>query len=282
MILPPPCPPPHSVFSVSSSAVCGFDKSPRKDYPRRVNAIDSPSPGANDVLVWLLETETAERFLGQFRRLLSPDELERAHHYFRESSARRFIANRGFLRLLLGRALGVPPANLVFAEEANGKPVLAGRPALAFNLSHTDRLAAFALSSGRRVGIDIESMRQPADLEGIAKYVFPAGVAARLAGMPGEARWDGFFRMWTRLEAAAKACGLGLGGMPGLKTVALDGEPPLTLDLDGNRWRIIDLDLDSVLPGARDHRAALCLEGAGCDVRLFEADDAVLRAWISL
>ncbi len=243
---------------------------------------DRPAPSPNEVLVWLLETVTAEPFFAHLRRLLSPDELGRASNFFRERSARRFVVNRGFLRLLLGRTLGVPPDRLVFSQEANGKPLLARTASpVAFNLSHTDRLAAFALSAGRRVGIDVETVREPADLEGVAKYVFPAAVAARLAALPEEGRRDRFFRLWTRLEAVAKACGLGLGGLPGLKAAELDGEPPPVIDFEGSRWRVIDLDLELPLLTARDHRAALCLEGDDCRTVLSIVDASLLRAWIA-
>ncbi|MBN2353050.1 MAG: 4'-phosphopantetheinyl transferase superfamily protein [Spirochaetales bacterium] len=242
---------------------------------------ERPAPGGSEVIVWLLDSDLAAPCAGRLRQLLSPAELERAAGYARVSSSLLFIVNRGFLRLLLGRALRVPPADLVFTLEANGKPILAEPESpLAFNLSHTDRLAAFALSPGKRVGIDIETVREPADLGSIASYVFPAAVAARLAALPAEKRLTRFFTLWTRLEAVAKASGKGLGALPELKAAELDGDAPLAVEAGGCDYSVIDLKLNEIHPAADNHLAALCLEGDECRASLYRADGSLLHSWL--
>ncbi len=278
------------MLSVSSSQASPgelqIDTISRTVYPRPVDhhrvPPERPAPDESEVIVWLLDAALAAPFAGRFRRLLSPEELKRAAGYVRASSGLLFVIYRGFLRLLLGRVLRLPPAELVFSSEANGKPVLAGPPSpIAFNLSHTDRLAAFALSPGKRVGIDVETVREPADLAGIASYVFPEAVAARLAALPAEKRLSRFFTLWTRLEAVAKASGRGLGALPELKAAELDGDSPLDVDAGGSSWRVVDLDLAEIHPAAGDHRAALCLEGGECRAGLRRADESLLRTWLA-
>lgn len=175
--------------------------------------------------------------------------------------------SRAALRLILARELGgeVRAAALRFEVGPNGKPSLGQGPQ--FNLSHCDDLALVAVASDRPVGVDLERIRPLSDLRTIAeRYFSPEERAYMAAGTaaPGAAAGSspdprGFFTLWTRREAAAKALGLDLqAALARLPLPLYEAGQSAALaelgDLPGPWW-LGDLALD---PG---HVGALCVRG---------------------
>lgn len=165
------------------------------------------------VHVEVAELDLAGDSLTGSRALLAADELARAERFFREEDRARFIAARAWLRVVLGRALGVPPASVAFVYGPHGKPGLA--PSLAasglrFNLSHSAGRALVAWTTSGEVGADIEVVRSIRYGVKIARRYFSDDEQAAMAS-PAAPPWDeAFFRCWTRKEAFIKAIGDGL------------------------------------------------------------------------
>jgi 4'-phosphopantetheinyl transferase len=162
---------------------------------------------AVDVYTWCLDVSENER--QALAHYLLPDEAERASRFVFAIDRERFIAGRGKLRAILSRYAGCRPAELRFEYGAHGKPYIAAPDlSLHFNLSHSDRFAALAVSSEVEIGIDIEKIR-PIDLD-IADHYFSRAEVAALISLPADERIDGFFRCWTLKEAVIKGLGVGL------------------------------------------------------------------------
>lgn len=156
----------------------------------------------------IVDLDRGEEQVLEHRALLSSDELTRADRFVFPKDRRKFTLARGALRKVLGARLGVPPAGLRFRYEEHGKPVLLDHP-LVFNLSHSGERAVIAISSGPRVGVDVELARADLDHAGVARYTYsPTEVAAYFA-LPPELKVRGFFRCWTSKEAFVKTLGLG-------------------------------------------------------------------------
>src|SRR3954471_1862464 len=124
-----------------------------------------PSPPADlalpgdEVHVWRAVLDLPPAAVMDLRRLLAADEQERADRFHFEQDRRHFIAARGMLRLLLGRYLRTAPEQLQFTYNPYGKPDLAAGPdahPLRFNVSHSHGLALYAVTQGRRIGVDVE------------------------------------------------------------------------------------------------------------------------------
>jgi 4'-phosphopantetheinyl transferase len=161
---------------------------------------------------------------------------------------------RAALRAILGRYLGMPPADLCFATGAFGKPALCGAAAasdIRFNASRSDHLALVAVTRSREIGVDIERVRAGVDVEGIARqWLTPADTRHLLALGP-EARVPAFFRCWCRREAVVKAAGVGLAAEPdvsmsgvdlgawSVSSIAIDPGFMAALAVDGHIGRII-------------------------------------------
>jgi 4'-phosphopantetheinyl transferase len=163
----------------------------------------------------------------------------------------RSAASHAALRLVLGRLTGRAPEGLRFERRCghcgatgHGKPHLADRSELDFNISHSGELALIAVARGRRVGVDVERVRPRTDVLAIARGSFSVRERRAIeSGETDEARREAFFRCWTRKEAYLKARGEGLAG-------GLDTDPE-----EAGGWQIRSLRV----PGG--YSAAVAGEG---------------------
>ena len=144
---------------------------------------------------------------------LDERELARAGRFRFERDRKRFAFFRAAIRLILGRYVGRPPRELRFAYSPEGKPSLAGRPAddfLEFNLAHSEDVALLAVGRGRRIGVDLERIRDERDTDEIAERFFSRDEVRALRALAPDQRRKAFFSCWTRKEAYVKARGDGL------------------------------------------------------------------------
>ena len=202
---------------------------------------------------------------------LSTDERERGRRFHFERDRRRFVVSHGLLRVLLGRYLQVDPAGLVFAYGPRGKPSLAGRDELRFNLSQSGELALLAFARGCELGIDIEQERPLPELEDIARNYFSAREGAELLGLRADEREAAFFRCWTRKEAFIKATGDGLSRpLDAFDVTLAPGEPARLLHVLGEPEATHRFWMEDLRP-APGFAGALAVEGG--------AKRVVRRTW---
>jgi 4'-phosphopantetheinyl transferase len=184
--------------------------------------------------------------------VLSDAERQRASCFAFDRDRRRFIVARARLRQLLAVRLGVRPESVEFVYGAHGKPALARRFAdsdLCFNVSHCDDLAAYALSYGRTVGIDIEAIRVIGNADDIAARYFSCRENATYCSLDPRDRLLGFFNCWTRKEAFLKALGDGLSMPLDHFDVSLaPGEPAKILRVENTPGDDFGWSLDSFVP----------------------------------
>src|SRR5581483_7473345 len=162
------------------------------------------SLNTGEVQIWAAPLVQAKERQSELARTLSPDETARAERFHFDRDRNRFIAGRGLLRAILGRYLGLKPAQLAFEYTVRGKPAVhssCGNHALHFNLAHSDDLALFALTSICRLGIDVERIRPLSDADGIANRFFSARESEGLRILPAAQKPAAFFNLWTRKEA---------------------------------------------------------------------------------
>ena len=209
--------------------------------------------------------------------LLSASERERAERYHFDRDRNAFVISRATLRMLLGRYLGAPPADVRLAYSARGKPSLhaAHGDRLDFNLSHTKDLVLYAFTTGSPLGVDVERVRAMEDQDRVAETVFSDTEMAAFSRLTGERRVQGFWNGWTRKEAFIKAVGAGLS-LP-LKTFDVTlapDEPPALLDVrtpghDAN-WTL------HALRPTSEHVAALAARGGPKRLHCFAWSDSIL------
>lgn len=165
-----------------------------------------------------LETAAAVLNVAEMRTpRLSPDQIQRhrqkasidlteADHWRRTHIA---------LRIALERFAGSGVRGIAFDIAPGGRPCLPANADLIkrphFSLAHAGQYALIAISNAGRIGIDLEVTRtlnvtteRRHRIEAAARYLAPD---ANLPETP-DAR---FLQAWVRLEAVAKASGLGIG-----------------------------------------------------------------------
>lgn len=172
-------------------------------------------PAIGQVIVSIIDPV----LVGDPRGVLTAEEAALAARFRFEKDAVHWRACRAALRQILGRALGIPAAEVALLTAEFGKPFLAEPHAgLHFNLSHCEDLAIVALCCDGPVGVDIEPAgRAPSLLECVEVFCHPDEIAA----LPVEEarRAAALLEIWTGKEALLKALGTGLSLAP--QTVAL-------------------------------------------------------------
>lgn len=172
-----------------------------------------PKLQQDEIHVWRTRLEDEPEKVEKFRRILSPDELERAERFRFDKNRNEYVVSRGILRNLLASYLGALPQELNFVYSQYGRPSLAGvklAAMLNFNVAHSAQMALFAFAHGRRLGVDVEQVRHDFSTGEIADRFFSLSERAALRHLPQEERHEAFFRCWTRKEAFIKALGEGL------------------------------------------------------------------------
>jgi len=169
--------------------------------------------GDDDVHVWIGSLRRPPARLAALATLLSADELHRTRALPSPTDRRRFLVGRGELRLLLGRYLGTAPGAVRLIRLPNGKPIVAssaGRTPLHFSLSHSGEQVLYAVTRTGEVGADVQRFRTDVDWRGLASRFFAPAEAIRLHSAERASGRPGFYRLWTRKEAMAKADGRSL------------------------------------------------------------------------
>jgi 4'-phosphopantetheinyl transferase len=210
-----------------------------------------PCPNAGEIYVYYADLRNYR--IKKPENLLSPDEAERAEKYHFEADSLHYVQARCLLREVLSIYKKCTPREIIFEFAKHGKPCLKGEPSsgVQFNLSHSGDMVAVAVSCGRRVGIDIEKIRDNISESDLSTRFFSDTEIAAI-------HTELFFRIWTRKEAFLKATGDGIGGLSGSPDLRNKG----IVSLKGTAWQVHDLELS---PG---YSAALATEGAGSVVRI--------------
>ena len=214
----------------------------------------------DDVHVWRTSLDRPQAHVRQLAKTLSDDEHQRAERFYFDYLRDRFIVGRGTLRSLLSRYLGIKPDQVQISYGDNGKPYYADLK-IRFNLSHSHKIALFAFTFEREVGIDLEYTRPIPDFEQVARRFFSPHEVTKLFALPLDERQDAFFNCWTRKEAYIKALGDGLmRPLDQFEVTLAPGEPARLLDVHEDPKEIARWALKTLIPGP-GYMAALAVEG---------------------
>lgn len=216
----------------------------------------------------------------RYEALLSAEERARRARYRFARDQRRYLVTRALVRTVLSRYATVPPGDWAFAAGPRGRPAIAAprvEPPLEFNISHSSDLVMVGITSGRALGIDVESIvAREAEIDGLDRYFAPQESAALIA-LPPAARRRRFFELWTLKESYIKARGLGLAIALDAFSFELTAERGLSLHMLSQledspaAWQLWQLDLRA------GYLAAVCAaRGEG------DAPQIVLRELVPL
>jgi len=215
-------------------------------------ALPEPDPA---IALWLCDLQRNPDEVAALEACLSAEERARAARFGTALLRHRWIVGRATLRLLLGSALGIDPADVRIARGVRGRPELAGARRLDFNVSHTDSIALIgighALPPAARIGVDLERADRRVNADRLARKFLTERERSMLMPLTSDERRVRFLRLWTCKEAMSKATGDALSApfqrldvdhlAPDLK---LQAGPPPYAPAD---WRLIAGDVGDEL-----------------------------------
>jgi phosphopantetheinyl transferase len=168
---------------------------------------------ACDVDIWTASpADFNDAQFSAFSALLDSTERAKASQFRQPADRRAYVLAHALRRVALAQALQLAPAELAFASDAKGKPVLSAPRdrEIYFSHSHCRALVACAVTRIGPVGIDVASTQDgDADLDLLTGLVDLPDARQREAEL-GADPVQQFFFYWTALEAFWKATGCGL------------------------------------------------------------------------
>lgn len=164
-----------------------------------------------EIHIWNIQVHDLAVSASPLRSCLSESEIARIQSFKNPAVSARFEGIRGSLRMILGAYLQCDPRAVEIKVGPDGKPYLGGgHPSLFFNLSHSNDVVVCAVSH-TDLGIDIEKVRQMANVLGVSRRFFSSEEHAALAKIENDNdRNHLFFRLWTAKEAVLKGTGMGI------------------------------------------------------------------------
>lgn len=231
-----------------------------------------PQLGHGEIHVWRVHVPDEANVPLEWHTLLTPQETERLRRKRIPIDARRTLASRACLRILLGGYLNIEPKDLKITTTKEGKPILDAKGLYAqieFNVSHSGEWILFGFCHERPLGIDIEYCRE-IEFHSIVSDLFAPAEQVSWNELNPAQHSTAFFSAWTRKEAYVKATGLGL--MKPLNSFAVSighaSEPELLWCMENfnscKKWSIIDLD---PAPG---YFGALAIESTQKEVQTYD------------
>jgi 4'-phosphopantetheinyl transferase len=227
-------------------------------------AMVPPRLGAGEAHIWAVPIDESTRAT-DLRKLLSADEQARADRFRFEAPAKRFVAARAALRILLGHYLHHHPDEIQFATTGNNKPRLAskhGDADLRFNVSHSGALAIVAITTEHEIGIDLEQLREVRHADQLASRYFHQNEIATITSSTAADRSTAFLNCWTGKEAVLKAIGIGVTSTLDSFDVPVDGsEACIEMPADDTSREALRIWLTRLVPH-RDYLSAVAVLSA--------------------
>jgi 4'-phosphopantetheinyl transferase len=185
------------------------------EFPYPGNEGNRPYPLAarpDGVTLWWCNLDDDPDMLPLLAAWLSPFERARAERYGSRHLAQRYTRGRAALRWILAQHLRMPPERIPIERGYRGRPRLQGRSDVDFNVSNTRDVALVGVveSTGRRIGVDVESEDRALNHVGLAGKYLTRREQSAIASPDADAHRRAFLRLWTCKEAMSKATGQAL------------------------------------------------------------------------
>jgi 4'-phosphopantetheinyl transferase len=143
--------------------------------------------------------------------LLADHEGHKAASFGFERDRQDYCAAHVLLRLTIHRAFGPEPYQLLYGVTGKPQVFMSGEKQIHVSLSHSHGLAAVAVSSECKIGVDVEALDGTLAIEELLPFALSDSEAAEWDPSAGrEQNVANFLSRWTLTEAIAKATGQGL------------------------------------------------------------------------
>lgn len=158
------------------------------------------------IFVIPIKNEYNHEKAGRLLKLVSDEKRKVISECFDEMAKKESLYSHIAVKIIIKSEFGINIDEIAIVTDEMGKPHIAGHPEIHFNISHTDKLIAIALSH-TEVGVDVESVGCP-NIK-IAKRFFTAEECEYIYS-DDENSPKRFAEIWTKKEAYIKCSGIGL------------------------------------------------------------------------
>jgi phosphopantetheine--protein transferase-like protein len=144
----------------------------------------------------------------ELERHLSDDERRRVATFGNAERRAQYTVGRAVLRQLLSSLVGIPGDDLELELEASGRPRLHPKhqSSVTFSITHTRDLVCWALHPKAVIGVDVEAVHRPREVNSLAERFFhPCERAFVASATTQTAAQRRFLQCWTLKEAWFKA-----------------------------------------------------------------------------
>jgi len=174
------------------------------------------------VSVWTVDLDQPRAVVDVLRGYLDDAEVRAAASRRDDTVRNRFVVAHGAVRSVLAARLGIAPDAVVISRRcrrcgdlSHGRPEVVGpetvtQQRVAFSLSHSEALAAVAVVTDARIGLDIEVEHPRARLDALAARVLDSETYADWLDVEPATQLRAFLEQWTAKEAYLKALGTGI------------------------------------------------------------------------
>lgn len=172
---------------------------------------------------------TDPSLLAMLQGWLDEQECARMRRFLQTKHQHAFLVSHALTRAVLASVIGSRPEHIRYGKTGRDKPTLLNNAGQAehihFNLSHTEGLAAVAVSMAP-VGLDVEWLGRRNQLLDLAQRYFTATEHADILKQPENERQHRFLVYWTLKEAYLKAEAWGIvDSLDGFEFLLNEAEP---------------------------------------------------------
>jgi 4'-phosphopantetheinyl transferase len=225
------------------------------------------------VHLWAARLSQWKTKLNEMDSFLDPAERIRADRFIIPERRVDFITQRGFLRTILSKYLVHKPGEITISISEDGKPFLV-EGNINFNLSHSEDLMICGITSGARIGVDIQHIYPVENLDRIIPKILTPAEIKLIENSPQKDKNELFLTIWTAKEAFLKALGSGFNSPVYNINISSIKENTLTLGIDdpryGSKWNIQELAIE---PG---YKAVLAIEGSDIEIKIISITPDIL------
>lgn len=164
---------------------------------------------------------------------LSENEKVRGGKFSYDIDSFVYSVRHNLLRIILGRYLKYPPAEIKFKNTPYQKPyIVYPITSMQFNISISSNRFVAAFCQQHSIGVDIELIRKIGNISQLTEDYFTPNEASWINTYPESMLETVFFSIWSKKEAIVKATGQGLNIQ--LNTFDILSKSPITLS--GDNW----------------------------------------------
>lgn len=163
-----------------------------------------------DCYVYIIDLFSENLRFKKIYDLLSESEKDKVSLIKSKEKKHLFLMKKGIVRKILSHYIDLKPHEITYRYNNYGKPYLAGEDNIYFNISHSGKYLAIAISKENEVGIDIQIYKNTDKIYYAMNSVFTYEEKQFVLNEVEEEQIFKFTYIWSRKEAFCKCIGKGL------------------------------------------------------------------------